>query len=258
MFRRGKGIIMNRKIYWGLTIILILGIAAVFYQVIRNQNETADPIKIFVIKERSNESKQEESTTNTENTENPLTQTPAEIQNAEKPTTITTQDSDITSTNKSEPIIGSTSVEAEHVEVPSESPFGFGPYPEVPQDFIEKHGNPVWLRPTDKLSTLLKRDLELIERVQIKKWIDGDRDFKGGVYEGGKIYLNYPDPFYVRYREVTFPTGKHLRYISSALSGQKLPISPEEIIEGKMPQGVTLIDMDSPDVGIDPFEYLGL
>ncbi len=249
---------MNRRIYWGLTIFLIIVIGAVLYQVNLTQKETADPIKIFVIKERSNESKHEESTTNTEKTENPLTQTPVEIQNAEKPTTITTQDSDITPQNKSEPFEVSTIVEAEHVEVPTESPFGFGPYPEVPQDFIEKHGNPVWLRPTDKRSTSLTRDIELIERVQIKKWIDGDRAFKGGVFTRGKIYLNYPDTFYVRFREVTFPTGKHLRYISSVLSGQKLPISPEEIIEGKMPQGVTLIDMDSPDVGIDPFEYLGL
>ncbi len=144
------------------------------------------------------------------------------------------------------------------MEIAAESPYGFGPYPEVPQDFIERYGPPIWFNPPENLPTSTLRDVELIDRVKIQKWIDGDREFTNGVYENGKIYLNYPNTFYVRYTSATFPDGTHLRYISSVISGQQLPLTPEQLLAGEIPKGVNLIDMESQDVGIEPLPFLGL
>ena len=70
--------------------------------------------------------------------------------------------------------------------------------------------------------------------------------------------MNYPNTFYVRFDNITLPDGKHLRYISSITGGQKPPLTPEQFLAGEIPTGVNLIDLDSEDPGIDPFEFLGL
>lgn len=190
--------------------------------------------------------------------ETELTQEPAESENAENTIITTTLDSETADTNESEPHADSTTIEIDSMEIAAESPYGFGPYPEVPQDYIEKYGKPIWLYSPEKLPTSTLRNVELIDRVKIQKWNDGDREFTNGIYENGKIYLNYPNTFYVRFENITLPDGTELRYISSVTSGQKPPLTPEQFLAGEIPIGVNLIDLDSEDPGIDPFEFLGL
>lgn len=52
--------------------------------------------------------------------------------------------------------------------------------------------------------------------------------------------------------------GTVLRFITSWSSGEHNQRAIDQILEGKIPTGVTLIDMDSEDVGIDPYTFLGL
>ncbi len=146
-------------------------------------------------------------------------------------------------------------------EAPTEevavSPFGFGPYPEIPIGYTTRHGKTVWQYP-GSLPMYNQRNIELIHRVMIASWNDGDTHFIGATFERGKIYLQYPNTMYVRYTRRERSNGTVQRRITSWTSGEHNQSAIDQILEGKIPMGVTLIDMDSEDVGIDPYTFLGL
>jgi len=133
--------------------------------------------------------------------------------------------------------------EAEEEIVPV-SPHGFGPYPEIP------FGAPI--APFEAGDSL---NMELLTRVMVQKWNDGER-FTGGIIENGKVYLAYENVLYVEYDEDMNPeTGETTRYISGAIGGGG-PITSEQIVSGNLPSGTQIIDMDT--VGYDPYQVLDL
>lgn len=146
--------------------------------------------------------------------------------------------------------------EEELAEVPV-SPFGFGPYPEVPAEYTARHGKTVWQYP-GSLPQYNQRNIELIHRVMIALWNEGDTRFIGATLENGKIYVNYPNTMYVRYAVHKSPDGTVHRRITSWSAGEGTQAAIDQILVGEIPTGVTLIDMDSEDVGIDPYTFLGL
>lgn len=137
------------------------------------------------------------------------------------------------------------------------SPFGFGPYPEIPASYTARHGKTVWQYPGSLLLSS-QRNIELIHRVMIASWNEGDTRFISATLEDGKVYLQYPNTMYVRYTVRERSDGTVRRYITSWTSGEHNQSAIDQILEGKIPTGVTLIDMDSEDVGIDPYAFLGL
>ena len=153
---------------------------------------------------------------------------------------------------------------AENVPV---SPYGFGPYPELP---------PPW--PRDYWDGVRSKGHELIGRVRIKLyeegvWADGmHRDDNTGM-----IHPIYQDTVYVEWGHYTNPDGTTERYITSSLGHpdtmdvlEKLRYPPEIMKEetDKIPRTLGLIrESDLPtdikfltyDEGaIDPYEYLNL
>ena len=146
--------------------------------------------------------------------------------------------------------------EEEPAEVPV-SPFGFGPYPEVPAGYAARHGQTVWQYP-GSLPLSNQRNIELIHRVMIASWNEGDTHFISATLKDGKVYLQYPNTMYVRYKVRERSDGTVRRYITRWSSGEHNQSAIDQILEGKIPTGVTLIDMDSEDVGIDPYTFLGL
>ena len=148
-------------------------------------------------------------------------------------------------------------VSEELAEVPV-SPFGFGPYPEVPAGlYLSRHGRTVWQDP-GRLPLSSQRYIELINRVMIASWNEGDTHFTSATFENGRVYLQYPNTMYVRYAVRERSDGTVQRRITSWTSGEHNQSAIDQILEGKIPTGVTLIDMDSEDVGIDPYTFLGL
>ena len=137
------------------------------------------------------------------------------------------------------------------------SPFGFGPYPEVPADYTARHGQTVWQYP-GSLPLSNQRNIELIHRVMITSWNEGDTDFISATLKNGKVYLQYPNTMYVRYAVRKRLDGTVHRRIQSWSSGEHNQSVIDQILEGKIPTGVTLIDLDSENVGIDPYTFLGL
>ncbi len=128
------------------------------------------------------------------------------------------------------------------------SPHGFGPYPKRPK------GAPI-ARFDDSDSI----DMELMLRVAVKAWNEGER-FQSGFTDGntGRVYLNYPGIVYVEYsEEVDDVTGEVKSVVSNVTGGASLSQSViRSVLDGNTPTGYTLIGMN--ESGIDPYEYLDL
>lgn len=148
------------------------------------------------------------------------------------------------------------SEEAPTEDVPV-SPFGYGPYPEVPSDYF---GEPIWVREPHILSGFpdeARRNIELIDRVLVKLWQQGDRGIVGGSTFDGKIYPHYDDVVYVGWKETELPDGSVYRYVSRQKGGSGLPdLSAEDFRTGNISPNLEVIDFD--DAGYDPYQFLNL
>lgn len=139
-------------------------------------------------------------------------------------------------------------------EAPAEdvpvSPFGFGPYPEIPMDYPAR---PTWERKGyDTFSQDTQRELELLDRVLIKLWKQGARGYRGGSTDNGKVYPHYKNTAYVRYGT----TGDGRQYIARYKGDPAIRISPEQMRRGELPTGIRVLDIDAE--GIDPYQFLDL
>ena len=156
-------------------------------------------------------------------------------------------------------------LEEEAVEVPV-SPFGFGPYPEVPAGFPEGL-MPSWTWSDEKLQEHAGalKNFELMGRVLVKLWNQGKRGFVGVTRsnQNGKVYPLYPDIAYVdRWVELPVKNGKVVLYPAGVLSGSggRLGsyLDPISFIErgGKLPPDIQFVDRETE--GINPYEFLNL
>jgi hypothetical protein len=160
-------------------------------------------------------------------------------------------------------------------EAPAEdvpvSPFGFGPYPEVPAGY---YGTPSWLWSEEykaKLEKALSYGLkargisftdhlkisELQARVGIKLFNEGV-NFSGmtSLDQNGLFYPDEPNVIYVAWEEVTEKNGEVRHYISASLGSAISELSiAEQMGYEPIPDW---IEVRSYADGIDPYEYLGL
>lgn len=144
----------------------------------------------------------------------------------------------------------------ETADVLAVSPFGFGPYPEIPEGMLDSVGHPykpAWKR-TNWPNIGLPERAELMSRVAIKAWKEGHhRNWIGigGAY--GNFYFNYPNTVYVWYGEKENDDGSITQYITRA---KGMTLSLEQMEKGTVPPGVRVLDGEKE--GIDPYEYLDL
>lgn len=140
------------------------------------------------------------------------------------------------------------------------SPFGFGPYPEVPEDFPENL-SPSWTWSEDKRQEYADAgrlmNFELMHRVLIKLWNQGDRDFIGvkRSEQNGKVYPIYQNVMYVR-TWVERQNGA-VRLPASFFGSSEENIHVLDIMkQERVPNGITFLDADVE--GYDPYEFLNL
>ncbi len=150
---------------------------------------------------------------------------------------------------------------AEVVDEPQPvSPFGFGPYPEVPSDFPR---DPIWVADPDypegdeHLGSDFMRDMELINRVLIKLWNQGRRVSSASMSKG-QVFPHYPNTVYVEWDYTEEPDGTTTRYASEITSGYDVSQSVHDAIrkEGTIPFGIKELNHDAD--GIDPYTFLNL
>lgn len=145
--------------------------------------------------------------------------------------------------DKTEPSQAETHTQnTETADVPV-SPFGFGPYPKVPEDY-----------PTDVNWSSYEDDLpiyELMTRVRIKLWEEGQRS-NGIVEENGLLYPIMRGTVYIKWSD----NGKDI----IGITGHPKDLSDDVVDQinesGMIPTGFTVIDYDN--AGIDPYKFLNL
>ena len=97
---------------------------------------------------------------------------------------------------------------------------------------------------------------ELLSRVMVKAWTEGDHNFVGAASTDGKVFLNYPNVIYVTYGEpYENKDGELIRPITR-VKGAGIVLSAGEMRNGVIPPGFTVIEFE--DAGYDPYTYLDL
>ncbi len=134
-----------------------------------------------------------------------------------------------------------------------ESPFGFGAYPEIPPGWP---GFAIWMTVKEAYDTFpsdTKRDNELMARVTIKAWNEGDRNWTHANMDRltGKVYLMYPNTVYITVKDHVLEDGTVIQRIT-----RQLGKAPTDVDLLNPPSHITVLDYDSS--GIDPYEYLNL
>ena len=134
------------------------------------------------------------------------------------------------------------------------SPYGFGPYPEVPDDYF---GVPIWKKGLSDVPVDVGKNVELTDRVLIKLWQQGDKNIIGGFLQNGKVYPNYPDTVYVRERIEESDDELVTTNFSHITGPPGTNIYHEDIWRGNTPPHVTVITMDDSQ-GYYPYSFLNL
>lgn len=122
-------------------------------------------------------------------------------------------------------------------------------YPEVPPNFPF---SVVWKVPEEQraeIPTGLFEELELMSKVMIKLWNEGDHAFAGAFMENGRVYPTYSDVAYVTWEESEESGEWYISDVSTADSSVS-----EQLLNGIFPPGIEIVDQDS--AGIDPQVFL--
>jgi hypothetical protein len=134
-----------------------------------------------------------------------------------------------------------------------------GDFPPVPDGFPLV---PIWLS-VPGYQKGDSHDHEMVYRVLIKLWKEGERGFINGAFlpSHGKVYPLYPDVVYVRWVEDTIDNGDgnpfSIRYIKSTLGTEERVFAPSDFFSDdwktRFP-GLKYVDFD--DGGYDPESFL--
>ena len=155
------------------------------------------------------------------------------------------------------------SEEAPAEDVPV-SPYGFGPYPEVPSDFP---GTPIWERDSWQHEGALgfseehKKNLELLSRVLVKLWVDqGVGSYLGGAvsHDTGLVYPYFENTIYVKRTIGRKPDETEGVAVAEIISPGNLLLTGEEMDRfretGETPPDLRVLQINTD--GIDPYEFL--
>ena len=131
------------------------------------------------------------------------------------------------------------------------SPYGFGPYPEIPEDF-----------PVGKFSFKgFSKGHELLLRVWIKLWKQGERVEGTNFGDNGLVYPIIRGKAYVEWEEVERPDGTIVKSVSRCL-GHPDDFPTDYFLSTRRPGSIREIpshlEILSYDEGIDPYSFLDL
>lgn len=264
---------MNRKMIWGVALLIVLLVSAGVYVILHEIADNRELTKLLEEAENLENQIKQGADTHSETEQATYQASPkSETQTAEKTITDTPP-----MTKETVATDGQTGAAVEKTEIAARvSPYGFGPYPEIPEGFIENVLEPSWIfieRFGKSHPNILNEDLygsnrnhELIGRVLIKVWQDNPesrRYMEGAFFRNGKVYVNYSNRAYVRYQTIELPDGTTSRVITSWTGGSLKapphdPANPFQSHDDQVPNDIELIDLDKEDPGIDPYSYLGL
>ena len=247
-----RDFLTNRWVLGGVGFLIVLSVACVlWYQhdIAPHRKAAADAQELLRQSEIAKKASDADSVTEQAAS---VTLAESKTPTTEKPINLTT-DGEVEDTPSSETFTNLTELaqakdSTQEVRV---SPYGFGPYPKVPEDYPSTVS---WKRDQTYLPEELRPQSELLSRVLVQLWTEGDKNFRGGSTYNGKIYPHYHDTVYVRFAEYEGPDGKMVRYPARGKSGPTVKYTEADLLDP--PPHLRILDLDSS--GIDPYQYLGL
>ena len=176
-----------------------------------------------------------------------ITQQPAPVVDTEKANTPTEAETPTT-----------TPTEETSQAVTGISPFGLGPYPEVPPDFPEQN---IWEEfewyYREYGPEIITKEHEILDRVYIKLWTQGDRP-TGVSMKNGLVYPDYSDVIYMT-REILYAEDGSIEGYKANLSAPE-GVTDEQIDalidDNIVPEGYTVIPHS--EATFDPYEFLNM
>ena len=140
-------------------------------------------------------------------------------------------------------------------QLPRESIFGLGPYPDIPPDYPRQNvWNSIEKSYYDGYATISH---ELINRVLIKYWNQGQKT-GAGILSGdnGRVYPLWKDTVYVQWSELELEDGTTETYLGSYLCHGSLADYEESVENGTQPSWLKVVLRE--DGGVDPYSFLDL
>lgn len=239
---------MKRKIYWWIASLIILLVAFTTFVYLNTQSDNRQYEEEIADVNQLLENRKKPTTKQPNNqSDAELIQTPDDDieQHADKTFTEISVTNDIEPTQEKNKV--ATPVETVEIETDVKvSLYGFGPYPEVPEDMPNRHLYTSW----DDESYMG----ELLSRVLIKLWKSGERNFIGGSTKYGKIYPHYFNTVYVKRKLYRDSDGNVTGHFTQKLSGPFVNYTEADILDP--PPHLRVLDLESS--GIDPYQYLDL
>ena len=240
----------NKWIIGGVAFLIVLSVACVlWYQhdTAADRQAAADAEKLLrqweLSQETDTDSEAEQAADVSMESETPTAEKPV----TEKPVTETpdrgTEETEVEIQAQTDAETQAENAEATDVPV---SPYGFGPYPEVPEDYPSKD-LVKWPARSPKA--------ELLSRVLIKLWTEGEKNFLGGGTYRGKVYPWYHNTIYVRFSSYKNADGEIVRQANIKMSSPSVDWSAVKDWSNPPPH-IRILELDSS--GIDPYQYLDL
>ena len=150
-----------------------------------------------------------------------------------------------TSTDNIQDVLVSTQ-EMESQKIVPVSPHGFGPFPDVPKDYIIKPFSWDFYKNDPPIH-------ELMARVRIKLWKQGIQTI--GIMSSSATGLVYPTiPGAVFVKKYNRDGADYLEIRGDP--DLDLEAIKKELMAGNVPDGIQVLDMDK--AGIDPYKFLNL
>ena len=251
---------MKSRMYWGVAILILLLVTAAVFVILReiaDNRELND--QLTEAQKLADQITQRKISENNKKSELDIPLEPKDTDSDNFTVEVGNNTDAETQKQSEEPKDVHASVQTTEPKDVQVSPFGFGPYPEVPEGMLDSVGNPykpAWER--SYWSDRPREGAELLSRVLIKAWKEGTRDWIGASGgNNGKVWINYPNTLYIQYGEPeTRSDGTIYRPIVRAKGDPSVRLTPDEMANGIVPAGVRVLDLDADAINI--FEYLNL
>ncbi len=237
MFRE---VFFNKWILGGYALAIVFGIGCYFWYQHQFAPYKHDAIETTEVA-RGREATQKAKTNNTPQDE---TNTPADVTNPTAEKTITETTPVTKNTKPTQAQTDTSAQNAETADVPV-SPFGFGPYPDIPKDYPIPPSKFKWEFWGETLQD------ELMSRVRIKLWKQGVKS-EGITAERGLLYPIRRGIVYIKRSD----NGKDIIDITGHPKDMSDDVVDQMYESGTIPAGLTVFDYDK--AGIDPYKFLNL
>lgn len=248
-----RSILPNKWIVGAISLLVIIAAGCFFYyQHVTEQDRQQAAKTADLLRQWESDTVKSKNTAETAKQKAPADSIKATVETlVDKSPTVTQKPEPTQAQSENASLAGNT--ETQDVPV---SPYGFGPYPKVPDDYFHFNGEEpdpnFWTYDWDKNS-------ELMTRVSLKLWEQGTPTY-GGIMSNDIFYPNYPNTIIVKWTPKDTPFGTR-RYASDIQGSPETASYLREmrgraIYEDEIPPHITVLEYK--DAGIDPYEFLDL